>query len=255
MHPLDDFKVNLPESRSGEWAIEKYTISEAEAALHNLKDRINSDSRRPVLAGSYTRLVKYDGLGEQGTFASRGLGENFLRPTVWMSDTPVEIMDHVELIARARGRVLIAGLGLGMCADAILRKPEVDQVIVVEPEFDVIKLVAPTLKQRWRNRFHTSICSIYDLEAGPGVEYDTIWFDIWPKIENSMYDDMKRLFASWRPALRPGGWMGAWCWRDIVALMHQDKVDARKIEYAMKLTGSLGTQVAQAQGEKGEGGK
>lgn len=234
---LDKYKVNIPEGRSGDWAIEKYTISEIEATIHNLKDQMNCDGRpRPVIPGDYTRLVRYDGRGEPNTFAGQGLARGRLSPTVWMSDTPVEILDHVEVIARARGRVLIAGLGLGMCADAILRKPEVEQVIVIELDPDVIKLVMPTLEKRWGSRFNVIRGSIYELPTTTLRDfYDTIWFDIWPKIENSMFGDMKKLFAIWRPALRAGGWMGAWCWRDIVALMHQDKVDARKIKYAREL--------------------
>lgn len=234
-HPIDRFKVNIPEGRSGDWAVEKYTISEIEAHLYNLKDRVNGDGNRPVAPGRYTRLVKYDGRGERDSFAGAGLVSGMMNPTVWMSDTPIEILDHVEFIAQARGRVLIAGLGLGMCADAVLRKPEVDRVVVIEQEPDVIRLVMPTLEKRWGKRVWVIRGSIWELPPHT-TDLDTIWFDIWPRIANSMYDDAKKLFAVWRPALRLGGWMGAWCWRDIVALRHRDMVDAQKIKWAVEVS-------------------
>jgi spermidine synthase len=60
-----------------------------------------------------------------------------------MADSEPEMRDHYEAVARARGRVLINGLGLGMVLSAILAKPDVEHVTVVEVEPDVIALVGP----------------------------------------------------------------------------------------------------------------
>jgi 16S rRNA A1518/A1519 N6-dimethyltransferase RsmA/KsgA/DIM1 with predicted DNA glycosylase/AP lyase activity len=48
---------------------------------------------------------------------------------------------------RAKGRVLTAGLGLGMFASMVARKDEVTEVVVVEIDKDIIKLCKPQNKR------------------------------------------------------------------------------------------------------------
>lgn len=52
----------------------------------------------------------------------------------------LELESHAWHLDRARGTVLVAGLGLGMFAHAAAAKAEVDRVIVVEIDADVIEL-------------------------------------------------------------------------------------------------------------------
>ena len=112
--------VDLPEGRVGDWSVERFTVSKDEAMF----DAIRSLGRS-VLPGTYTRLM-------------RGR-------TVVMSDTPAEKRDHMGAVRRAEGDVLVAGLGLGMAVAAMLNRPEVRCVTVIEQAQEVIDLVAPTL--------------------------------------------------------------------------------------------------------------
>jgi hypothetical protein len=60
-----------------------------------------------------------------------------------MHDFPDELLKHLEFMRRAKGRVLITGLGLGCVARGCAANPNVDTVTVIEKSPDVLKLVAP----------------------------------------------------------------------------------------------------------------
>jgi hypothetical protein len=105
-------KVTVPEGRRGPWSVERF----------------QSKAKRVgwgPSARTFTRLVH----------AGRG---------IVMSDTPEEMRDHREAALRAHGSCLINGLGLGMILAAVLKKPDVTDVTVVETDPDAIALVGPT---------------------------------------------------------------------------------------------------------------
>ena len=55
-----------------------------------------------------------------------------------MSDTPQEYRDHIAFFGRARGSVLIHGLGLGCALNVLLSMGHVNDITVVEVNPDVI---------------------------------------------------------------------------------------------------------------------
>lgn len=60
-----------------------------------------------------------------------------------MFNTNMEINTHLTAIDVAHGNVLVTGLGLGMFLTAILQKPELKSITVIEQSEEVIQLVAP----------------------------------------------------------------------------------------------------------------
>ena len=84
-------ELNLQEGQSGDWKLSKFSVSENEARLFNIRCAMNGCPQRGIQAGEYWRL-------------SRG-------GTTVMSNTPAEIRDHMKFIQEAQGNVLIAGLG------------------------------------------------------------------------------------------------------------------------------------------------
>ena len=68
----------------------------------------------------------------------------FIGDTLWMSLTPMEIQSHFLPIKLARGKVGVAGLGLGYYVQEILNKREVKEVIVYEINKDVIAMYVNT---------------------------------------------------------------------------------------------------------------
>lgn len=107
-------------------------------------------------------------------------GVNF----VWMSLTPNEIETMVEPIAKAKGKVLTYGLGLGYYTYMTAIKEDVTSVTVVERDTEVIKLfnehILPKFKPKARAKVKIIQADMFDhffnLTDG---EYDTIFVDTW----------------------------------------------------------------------------
>jgi hypothetical protein len=61
--------------------------------------------------------------------------------TPWMSTSLMEQESHAFHVAQARGRVVVAGLGMAMYAYAVAVKSEVERVVVLERSPEVIRLL------------------------------------------------------------------------------------------------------------------
>ncbi len=159
---------DLPEGKSGNVTIERFTVSKRDAEMDSLRSAISCGGRG---SGRFTPAGTYTMIREGGT--------------LWMSDTPDEIRDHLGFIGKATGRVLIHGLGIGVVARACLLKPEVTAVTVVELSADVIKLVRPWL-HRQAYAADTSLEVIegdaLTYKHAKGRRWECAWHDIWPDI-------------------------------------------------------------------------
>jgi hypothetical protein len=58
--------------------------------------------------------------------------DRLLLGAVWMSGTPAEMISQRSGICRAKGRVLVGGLGLGWFLEQVCKRDDVDEVVVVE---------------------------------------------------------------------------------------------------------------------------
>ena len=169
-------KVNIPEGKSGDYEIVRVQIED------NPVMRI----REPHFeSGEYTQLRRNGGL--------------------MMSDTPKERMDHWRFVDKATGNVLISGLGIGMCVHAVLLKPEVTSVTVLEISEDVINLVAPYYtKDKRVTVIHTDAMSWKPPKC---VMYDAVWHDIWDDI---CTDNLPEMATLNRRYSRKARWKGCW---------------------------------------------
>ena len=160
--------------------------------------------------GALRALVTHSGRGvPEGTYTRLLHGT-----TVVMSDTPDEIRDHMPFVARARGRVLVHGLGLGMVARALLRNPEVNHVTVVEASPEVLRLVGPHVQPEGPGilfepaepapprkgrvvleapRLRLVFGDAFTWQPPPVERWDAAWHDIWPYISRENLPEMARL--------------------------------------------------------------
>jgi hypothetical protein len=183
--------IDVPNGTSGAWSVETFTVTEEDERWDMVRAAASSSSRgRYVPAGTY-KALKRNG-------------------HIIMSNTSDEIRDHRYFFSRAKGKVLINGLGLGVALKAILNKvnekgaPAVELVHVVEKAEDVLKLVRPTYESDKRVSFiHADA-----LEYKPALRYDVVWHDIFDDICADNLPIMHKLHRKY------GGkteWQGSWC--------------------------------------------
>lgn len=183
----DKYKVNVPEGKSGDWAVEHFTVSEEQAKLEMMRSLFSSNRGRGVPAGTYTRLTR--------------------RGHTIMSDTPDEIRDHLDPIRAARGHVLINGLGLGMVLQAVLRKPEVERATVVDNSADVIALVGPHYQTMFGDRLTIIQANALEYKPPKGVRFGAVWHDIW---DDLCGDNLTQMHTLHRRYGRRTEWQGSW---------------------------------------------
>lgn len=94
--------LNLKPGKCGDWEVRQFTVDEEAARIDAIRQTINGHWHRAVKAGTYWKLTE--------------------RGNLYMSNTPAEVSDHWHFIREAHGKVLIAGLGLGMVVKALLDK-------------------------------------------------------------------------------------------------------------------------------------
>lgn len=181
--------VAVPVGKAGEWSVEELTITQEQASWSEVRAAVKGDPDLVVAAGSY-KLLK--------------CGNNIV-----MSNTQMEINSNLEFIERARGNVLINGLGLGMVLTAILDNPEVERVTVIEISEDVIALVAPTYQDHPKLTIINE--SAFQYEPPANEHYDVVWHDIWPEINPDNVDEMDTLIEKYRQRC---DWQDAWKMRE-----------------------------------------
>jgi predicted membrane-bound spermidine synthase len=116
--------------------------------------------------------------------------------TLWMSDTNMEKVTNSEFVRNANGKVLIAGLGIGLIIRNIQDKPEVKEIIVVEQSQDLIDVIQPYFPDV------KMICSdIHDYTPEKDEKFDTVYFDIWQSLNTDNIVEMNGLARKFRKYL------------------------------------------------------
>lgn len=160
--------IDVPDGKSGEWEVNTVTVKRGEISQ--------------ILS-----VVKYGrGVVDGGTF--KRLQRN--GQTI-MSNTPDEIRDFMGFVHSASGSILVNGLGLGVLLKALLAKPDVKEIIVIEKSEDVIKLCGPTyLKDERIKIIHADA---FEYEPPKGKKFNAVWHDIWDTICADNLEEMEKL--------------------------------------------------------------
>lgn len=146
-----------------------------------------------------------------------------IRGDVMMSDTQMEQFTNADALMMAKGRVLIAGLGLGMLLYPMLFKCAVESVTVIESNRDVIELVDPRLRCAVPHRLARKLTIVHgdartwrpEQDGRDRPRFDAIWLDIWGHCSTDDLDDMRVLRRRYRRWLAPDGWLGSWWWEHL----------------------------------------
>lgn len=174
-----------------DWAIEHYEVTKEQSQMTAINMHSGNDFVPP---GKYTRLVN--------------------GRTVWMSDTDMEQRTNYGVVNKAKGDVLIAGLGLGMVLVPILAKPEVRHVTVLEKYPEVRKLVEVPLLMHLGTRTALKLtvidADVHTWKPPAGQKWDCIYFDIWASQSTDTLQEIATLKRRFARRKAEGGWMGAW---------------------------------------------
>lgn len=155
--------TDIPAGESGLWSIGKTTTPEPIISV-----RHNTMVELP--AGTYTFLRRLT----TATMHLEPPGE------VVMEDTPFELRTHLEFALRARGRVLVTGLGLGCVVRGLLANPDVDQVVCIENSKNVLQLVGPYMPT---DRLTIIQAEALEWTAKNTEHFDSAWHDLWTNRE------------------------------------------------------------------------
>ncbi len=183
-------RAAIPPGRSGKWIVDSFTIK----YYQGINPYVSLPKPFQSPEGRYTQL-RY---GSQ----------------TFVTDEPHEIQTQHAGIKEALqrgGKVLTTGLGLGLFVDAVLSNPAgagVESITVVEQSEDVIRLVAPSLWNRWGARFKVVRADAFVWRPALGVRYTVVWHDIWPSATAAgVLDEVRRLCVHYCAI---ADWQGSW---------------------------------------------
>lgn len=152
----------IPEGASGLWHIKKLNLSK-----QLFVEKPNSGGKGETLPpGVWTSLFRYT------ESAMHTYGE------MVMHDFPNEIHTHMIFMLKAKGNVLVSGLGLGCVARGLLANPSVSKVTVLENSTDVLKLVGIHMEKS--DRLEIIFAEAEDwIKKNNQMEFDCAWHDLW----------------------------------------------------------------------------
>lgn len=108
---------------------------------------------------------------------------------IWMGITPMEIFTLRDSLNFAKGRVLIAGFGLGWLAYEVKKKKSVTHLDVVDISKELMEFYGYSLKEKigidniMVENFYTFMKTVKI------TDYDAILVDIWPNYTNARRDE------------------------------------------------------------------
>ena len=136
----------------------------------------------------------------------------------WMVDD-VPHWRSMQIYAQgSKGKVLAAGLGLGLIAHAVEPVDSVESITIVERSMDVIDLVGPHVKPLQKTRIVSADWYSFMANEARIAEYDTVIVDLW--VTHSVEEKLRIYYQEILPMMmklkqaKPGmivvfhGWVG-----------------------------------------------
>ena len=115
----------------------------------------------------------------------------------WMVDDPPHWWSMQDYAINSAGKVLVAGLGLGLVVHELLRNVDVDSINVIEKNKDVIDLIFPLLPKAENVKFQIITKDFYDFIHESKEDFDRIIVDLWTS--GSLKETMKILDEEVKP--------------------------------------------------------
>lgn len=107
-----------------------------------------------------------------------------------MVDDPPHFWSMQDYARNSIGRVLVAGLGLGLVTHELLNNIDIDSITVIEKNRDVIDLIYPLLPKAEGVKFKIINKDFYDFVHESEEDFDRIIVDIWT---SGSFEETKRI--------------------------------------------------------------
>ena len=134
-----------------------------------------------------------------------------------MANTPDIVTEYEDFLTKAKGSVLINGLGMGLCCQYLLNKKELIELTVIEKEPSIVALIAPHFN---KDKRCTIICGdAFNYQAPSGKMYDFVWHDIWYYYSSKNLEQIHLLTNKYA---KIASWQGAWCEQKCRDLLQQE---------------------------------
>lgn len=146
----------IPAASAGRWTVQHST----------LKKRHTDPKGDVIPPGRYTWLF----CQTLATALEHNRGECV------MNTTPAELRKHLQFILKARGRVLVTGLGLGCVVRGLLAHGQCDSIDVIERSPDVIHLCGASVADP---RVRIRCTDALDFARHTQERWDFAWSDLW----------------------------------------------------------------------------
>ena len=158
--------IRIPTAKDGDYTLTTAAYEPGELLEYDMPDLTKDPIEHKV--GYFTERVEFPGIYE-------GV-------VPWMSVCPSEINSMRRHIAKAHGRVLVLGLGLGYYPYMVSLKPEAESIAIVELQPEIIRLFQKYILPQFENRDKIRIieADAFSYVGGlSGDEYDFCFADIW----------------------------------------------------------------------------
>jgi NADPH:quinone reductase-like Zn-dependent oxidoreductase len=158
-----DNVLHIPEGTAGAYAIEHIVKPPGAEVL-------TSTARTAIFRGQAQRQLSYPYATRWHQLTEDG--------GVWMTDYPIEQIQHDEELKGFGGAVLVGGLGLGYAATALAAKHSVTRVDVVETSAEVLTLVAGAVAHPKVRFIKMDLFDYLKAQRGQ-ADYRHAFYDIW----------------------------------------------------------------------------
>jgi hypothetical protein len=98
---------------------------------------------------------------------------------IWMVDDPPHWWSMQNYAKNSSGKVLVAGLGLGLVTGELLNNVDVNSITVIERNKDVISLISPLLPKAVDVDFEIKNEDFYEFINETDEKFDRIIVDLW----------------------------------------------------------------------------
>jgi hypothetical protein len=228
----------LPEVDLGTLRIEHWTMTPQRALFLGLEATRKQSARDYTPPGRYVKLlIQLDRDDPDYKVDHDGWA-------IMMSDTLAERIETRRLLDVAKGRVLVAGLGLGMLVHGLIRKEGVASVTVLEHNPLVIEAVGPTLAQYPNVRIVETDAREWGGD-NPDEDFDTVLLDIWPYINETMHEELAEMRFHYEQVF-PNAHIEGWLERELNlvetlwAIVEESCGDARRAGANLDLHRAMG---------------